>query len=182
MLSACPSCLTQVNHEDHLFQVQCETCGNRFNPFLPSEESPGSETAPVDNTFQESMAAFQEVRDFGETLGSGQPEIKPPKPIAKEVQISAPKVADTLTSPTTFLGIVSSGDALQGYGISNYFRPISLLTSLTDDADPLAEAVDLLMKRAHTTGANAVVGFRWAFTADGRVLLSGIPVVAEKSL
>ena len=183
MLSTCPSCLAQINHEDHLFEIQCDTCGARFNPFLGLEQTPPP-TAPeptVPGRFGESLATFQEVRDFGESLGlEGAPSARPtPKQTPAPVPPSAAAVERTQSDIQA--NLVTSGDTLQGYQIESYYSPVSRIGALpSDPVDPLKELIKALFAQATAKGANGLIGFHWNPISDGRVLLSAIPVRAQK--
>jgi hypothetical protein len=88
MLSTCPNCKRQIDHEDFLFEVQCE-CGLRFNPFYDGASASTTGTDAGDpgtgggtdssghggdtsagNGYSESRAAFAEIVQFGETADS----------------------------------------------------------------------------------------------------------------
>ena len=101
MLSTCPNCKRQIEHDDFLFEVLCQ-CGSRFNPFMVNEgldplaglaepkEMSASQAgaalggggalgssaamatpAPDPASFQESNNAFQEIVNFGEGAADG---------------------------------------------------------------------------------------------------------------
>jgi len=194
MVSACPACLTMVNHEDHIFEVQCSECGTRFNPFLPSEGMPEPQPnlGPGPSTmagltadlsgFNESTNAFREIRDFGETLGKSvipQPTKSTPRPS------SAPDKSTSLSTPAELDGedlLATSGDTLQGYTIDAYLPPISTITEFDAAAqNPLKTLFGSLRIQAKGVGATAVLSVRWAILPDGtKVVASGTPVRCSK--
>jgi len=118
MVSTCPSCKKQLEHEDYLFEVECN-CGVRFNPFFdPNKEisetedsfsAPEPEPSPptdavADNfdfsepapapDFTESNAAFQDIVQFGEGLGDAENAPTPtPTPPAMPSDSAATPVA-----------------------------------------------------------------------------------------
>jgi len=211
MTSTCPGCNKQVEHEDHLFEVEC-TCGNRFNPFMlnsnmdippmepggmgmldehepeppPPSAPPPEIEAPTEPpqeslvSFEESAAAFQEVREFGETLVSGNlPEIKSPPPSP-----GLPQATRTAATGVPISGdcLMTAGEQLSGYAVESYLPPVSVASDLNlQGGDPLKPAFEILWNQAKAAGANGVVALRWAMTPDAsKVLLSGTPVRVTK--
>jgi hypothetical protein len=194
MLSTCPSCLSQVSHADHLFDVTCE-CGTHFSPFLnvdsgiESSNSPEAkpltefaDTTPL-NDFSESNEAFADIRNFGEALGSdNEPPVTPP-PVAKTEKAAA-KTAKTAETPLTAAPVLTSsflitrGSMLQGYEIETYLSPVSLWSDLEPtDQNPMKPAFSTLWETATKAGANAVIDIHWSLSPDcTRVLISGTPV------
>lgn len=190
MLSTCPSCLAQVNHADHLFDVTCE-CGNHFSPFLNVENSGGYEAPPESKPqeFNESANAFQDIVNFGETL-SAEDMDKPMEPLA--MGAPAPETPKSQKTPPpipqggaggSFDGVtLTSQDVLSDQQITNYFPPISTIQDLdTSLTNPMQPAFQALSAQAQNLGANAVVGLTIALTGDGtKVLLMGTPVRCVK--
>ena len=94
MHSKCPSCKTQIEHEDYLFEVKCEKCGMRFNPFYDAMQATAdaaqaapssmgeqmdtlqnnSQSISMAEDFSESNNAFADVREFGESLDIANPD------------------------------------------------------------------------------------------------------------
>jgi hypothetical protein len=134
MLSTCPSCLTQILHEDGAEQINCD-CGENFSPFLavppvmemelnsplmavagkseavrPSlEESIAPENAsdsPLSANYAESEAAFAELRSFGESLDPLSPNI----PMAPEPQT---RIEEPAQPGSANLQIVTSASSVQ---------------------------------------------------------------------
>lgn len=200
MLSTCPSCLTQVLHEDGVAQLNCE-CGETFSPFLiPVAEAHTGLQAPImamgENKYLESEAAFAELRDFGETLGDvlSSPAVSAPEAqraasdeqATPQVQMPNSPSASLNTFPTpgplTSQCMITAGDSLAGFGIDTFLPPISVWTPTSLEADdPLAPAYNSLSQKADQLGANGVVSVRWSFTPDGsRILMNGTPVKCRK--
>ncbi len=200
MQSTCPSCKNQIEHEDFLFEVVCDKCRTRFNPFmqqmdLPAEGIPGltpaaaepSEMAePPGENFAESNAVFQELRQFGETLeepaepknelGGAEPGAVPSAKSASSAR-SAPVMVAVATDCA-----ITTGDTLQGYVIEAYLEPVSVLADLEAGApDPLKSAFEQLSGQAKNQGGNGMLGMRWALSPDmTKCLISGIPVRCTK--
>ena len=197
MVSACPTCLTMVNHEDHLFEVRCHECGTRFNPYLHGNENseyelnilvPGPSAMDSPETdYRESNAVFQDIRQFGETLSRPSVEAKSPTKIADTIMAKIPAPNATKLSPiengTTAPGtpqdcLVTAGDSLQGLQVESYFAPVSTLCGLdSGNANPLGPAMSSLWDQAKSMGANAILSVRWSILPDGtRVVASGTPI------
>lgn len=208
MVSTCPACNQQVNHDDNLFEVKC-ACGNLFNPFMlnnnldipPLEpggmgvhEEPPPAAPPIEPmveltpeppaaNYDESNAAFQELREFGENLADGN---VPPDPSpaaaapAEPVSAPAPRIPSGAVSGDC---LMTAGEHIDGYRIDAYLPPLSVASSLNlEGGDPLRPAFDLLWEQAQSQGANGVLALRWVMTPDARkVILSGTPVRATKT-
>lgn len=202
MITPCPQCKKQVEHEDFLFEVICD-CGARFNPFMNMNEVPpldGVEVAADPPTWQEppaaptnfaeSQAVFAELKDFAEgniaeaapvdlntALGNAPAAAfaAPPTPL-RERPPAVPIAGDSEA-------ILTSGDSLPGYRIDSYLPPISAVTELAPTPNPLRKGFDALWEEALALGANGVVAVRWVLSPDGsRVVLSGTPVRCAKEL
>jgi hypothetical protein len=184
-----------TEHEDYLFEVRCEDCGTRYNPFFESsphaEETPEGESdaPPSENLYKESSNAFSDIVSFGENLNSvgeapgtlpdplspeGLPEAEPPKEVSHPT--TKPQIE---TSQGTVL--VTAGDALEGYRVVKYFSPQSTWMDCDPNAmDPLAQGIEALWQKCVMLGANAVVAMQWRFSPDGsRILISGTPVYCD---
>ena len=76
MLSTCPSCLTQILHEDNAAQLMCE-CGEKFSPFLlpMSEIENGASSHIMAMSQKQPLAPFNsDLADLNEDqLGSENP-------------------------------------------------------------------------------------------------------------
>ncbi len=183
MLSTCPNCKKEIEHEDFLFEVQCQ-CGSRFNPFMSmSEETPAEVVAtPVwenkDSTpdYSESQSVFSELKEFAET-GAVTPPPSPPNATAE---------LDSLPGATNSVealdAILTAGDSLPGYQIDRYLPPVSAVAALdASEPNPLRPGFNALWSQALQCGANGIVAVRWVLSPDGtRVVLSGTPVHCSK--
>ncbi len=202
MLSICPSCKKQLEHEDFLFEVVCDNCRTRFNPFMqqmevPAEGIPGltpaaSEPSQLGDSpapaaaenFSESNAVFQELRQFGETLEEPPPAAEPAAEPSSPGPAAAPrstKAAPTVVAVASDCAM-TTGDTLHGYTIETYLDPVSLLADIdAAGADPLKGAFEALSTAARNLGANGLLGLRWVPSSDmSRVMVSGIPVRCTK--
>lgn len=187
MLSTCPSCLSQVNHPDHLFDVTCE-CGTHFSPFLNVDEK-------KDNSFSEyaeSNAAFQDIVSFGEKVSADVDT--PMEPIMQTIGTKE-TTAPPLSAPTADFpegltkGVVTgkemlmtTGSELSGYAIQAHYTPLSVLTPLqAGQGSPLQVGFLNLWKMAEALGANGVIGLQAQVMPDGQnALLIAIPVRCSK--
>lgn len=153
MISICPKCHHEIEHEDYLFEVVC-SCGARFNPFMTSQDSapkaepgpqPPAEKVPA---FSESEAAFSAIRNYGEALSYNlKPEVQPEKKESIQADSVRPKA---------------------GTGIC------SVLATLGSSDDPLGPGLALLITQSKQQGAGGVADVRWQVMPDGlKVLLSG---------
>jgi len=197
MVSTCPACNAQTTHDDNDFEVVCK-CGNRFNPFMLSGSDipmmePGmgqSHEEPVQvnaqPNYQEASSAFEELREFGENLISGDagPIVTEP---TTPIPSATPKPAARPATPSAFEAVSSdclmtAGEQLSGYVVDAYLSPVSVASDLNmQDGDPLKPAFDALWNQAQGMGATGVVALRWAMTPDAtKVLLSGTPVRVTK--
>lgn len=201
MLSTCPSCLAQVNHADHLFDVTCE-CGTHFSPFLNVENSggydlPGETGASAatsggtggggdlsnsnGSTYTESSTAFQEIVNFGENLGEdmNQPiqpmNVAPPATESSlNTRVPASPTGDTGTSTGSGSSsrIMVTGTVLSDYQVTEYFSPVSALSELdASRANPMQGAFDALWSLAQKQGATAILGLSMQITQDGSKVL-----------
>lgn len=193
MLSTCPSCLSQVSHAENASQVSCQ-CGEKFSPFIRAEEwSNEMEDVSIGTPkFAESEAAFQEIRDFGDSLEGT--ATKPPPPVtfateAPSIPQEESKSVEKPIIPQTQVGVALSDNILMttassfpDYQIQTYFLPISLLAMLPEGSDsPLDSAFQKLWEKTAQTGANALIDLKWKIFSDGtRVLLTAIPVSCTK--
>lgn len=208
MLSTCPTCLDQVNHPDHLFEVECK-CGSKFNPFMSTDMSPEEPTgepsrmnenqdaspltdANVGGEFKESSAVFAELIEFGEGLSavgmavekSGTRADSGGAPTPVETKAAPPaRAAASAAVPMDGDCLMSAGDSLQGYAVEAYLPPLSVACDLDlSGADPLKPAFDLLWSHAKEAGANGVLALKWSLTPDAtKVILSGTPVLCART-
>lgn len=191
MLSVCPHCKKQIEHEDYLFEVAC-TCGTRFNPFdVATEDStsaPGAEASAegmeseiVD--FSESSATIQEIREFGEALGDPEAEQALVEKTKKTAIKTAPVTAQS-SVPISSSGSVlfTSGDQLDGYKIDGYLGFVSSIAEIDFASDhPLAPIIDQISRQAIARQANGVLSFQWCLTPDGaKAIASGNAVHCTK--
>ncbi len=194
MITPCPQCKKQVEHEDFLFEVVCD-CGARFNPFMNMTDIPpldgvempavAAAASPEPENYAQSQAVFAELKDFaegnladiGEVGEVGKPaavaDLNPsPFPAAVETKFAPVPEGET---------ILTAGDGLPGYRIDAYLPPISALCELQAISNPLAKGFEALSSEAAARGANGVVAVRWILSPDGtRVVLSGTPVRCTK--
>jgi len=188
MISTCPSCLNQVSHEEHLFEIQCE-CGTRFNPYLSSSDeeipplegpsNPEAQAAPSD--YSESRSMFEELKNFGESLNADE-EVLPENNTALPPVETPGEEAQTAQVPVEEC-LMTSGDNFEGYKIESYLAPVSLWSEVSANSDnPLKPAFDRLRERAQVAGGNGILSVRWTLSPDStRVLLTGIPVRCSKN-
>lgn len=188
MLSTCPNCKKQIEHEDYLFEVSCE-CGMRFNPFMdlgtpaaetpltPAWADPSGTTAPDPNAFAESHSVFAELKEFAE--GTAHATTAKPSVLDKPSTAAAPVPFAAVPSSEP---IITSGDGLPGYRIEAYLAPVSATGTLNAaDANPMRPGFDALWNQAIALGANGIVAVRWVLSPDGsKVILSGTPVRCTK--
>ena len=189
MTSTCPACKHPIEHDEFLFEVHC-TCGSRFNPFdtgntademgLQQHEEIGVGQLVSTQEFAESTSVFQELRDFGEGLGST------PAPAVPEVAVvPEPTAVPTPSSKdgTPLAVFFTSAQMLPGYQLVTFVAPISawgILESTTPN--PLRSAYEALAKQAEALGANAIVEVRWNPLPDGtKVIVSGSAVRCSKN-
>lgn len=164
MVSTCPNCKRQIDHEDFLFEVQCE-CGFRFNPFYNAGQStngtdagdPGTGGGNTDSAvneegmsagdgYSESREAFREIVQFGE-LGEGTAEATTSNTSHEINQgtgsqqiLQPPTPQPRSKSGDLSVSIEPSGammlwsDNIPGYTITEYFPPISQWVQLMEDA------------------------------------------------
>ncbi len=193
MLSTCPSCLSQVSHQESVSQVNC-TCGEKFSPFMRTEEwSNEMEDVSIGTPkYAESEAAFQDIRDFGDSL-EGEKAAAPPAAILETVPDLGglePEMKEPVVAKTPFKPSVSSGEVLMtanatlpNHRIENCHLPISVLVPLSEGSEsPLDEAFQKIWEKAVQTGANGLIELKWRIFPDGsRVLLTATPVTCSKT-
>ncbi|MEZ4752039.1 MAG: hypothetical protein R3B54_15820 [Bdellovibrionota bacterium] len=144
-----------------------------------SQPEPGSD-------FSEATQAFDEIREFGESVLPGQEAEAPASPLSEKPQTTTP---NTPPAPTTTASVdgaamrMTSGALLQGFKITEYFTPLSLQCAVKEDAEePLRPAFDKLWAKAQALGGNGVIDLKWRLSADGsKVLISGTPVQCKKA-
>jgi hypothetical protein len=200
MVSTCPNCKRQIEHEDFLFEVVCE-CGMRFNPFFDAAQGTeadaepgtggGTGKTPVTETpdlgdFTESRSAFEDIVKFGETME----ETPNPTSETKKASVSPGSTAAPVSvrPPSVVSGEAIEGvlffaaDAPTALAIEAYLTPVSAWAALdSETTNPLGSGFESLSQQAAAAGANALVSLRWAFSPDGaRCLLTAIPVRATK--
>ncbi len=189
MLSNCPQCKKQIEHEDFLFEVICD-CGTRFNPFMGITDIPGLDgvtppaapewkepvVATVD--YSESQAVFNELKNYAEDGATPTSTAPVQAPVAPTSTATAPRSAPSTSSDA----IMTSGDGLPGYRIEAYLAPLSASAPLdVQQSNPLRAGFDALWAQAENSGANGIVAVRWVLSPDGsRVVLSGTPVQCSK--
>jgi hypothetical protein len=197
MLSTCPACKKQIEHEDFLFEVICD-CGSRFNPFMNAADdplladlqpaaAPEWQEPPATTDFSESNAAFAELKEYAEggleeaptSFESPESEAAPKAPAPKAATRPVPTPASHANTGDV---VITAGDGLPGYRIENYFTPISASVPVTPtDANPLGPGFEALAAQAAATSATAVVAVRWVLSPDGtHAFLSGTPVYCVK--
>lgn len=163
-----------MEHEDYLFEVHC-SCGARFNPFMTQEDAPRGvdepapqrvesqpENAPSENEkpvstepFQESAAAFTEIRQFGESVGIGSNKEKAG-------------------------AILTAAFEIPGHIISNVIGMVSVVAALSAGDSPLRGAFDNLTKAVRNAGGGALVGLRWQLVPDSKSVVASGTVVNIK--
>ena len=168
MISVCPKCHHEVEHEDYLFEVTC-SCQARFNPFMASQNSNAGETpaiTPAGNL--ESEATFTAIREFGESLSYN---IRPKDSV---VNSTPPAPADSSSVRCWTLGEVASQPIHEVLGVCSAQAPVG------NPQAPLAPAVSALCVSAQQLGANAVVGMAWQILSDEKsVVASGTAVILK---
>ncbi len=157
MTSSCPACGKSHDHDDNAFDVQCSQCGNNYNPQLVLTDLPAMDIPVVEESFQESTQAFQELRDYGENL--------PPAgmPIKEEKVLSVVSAAGEsfLMSTLTFAEVKVKG-------------MVSCVAMVENSLD---KALQQLTDQAKKLGANAVFGIQvTSLGAPKEVLLIGTAV------
>jgi len=197
MISTCPNCKNQIEHEDFLFEVECK-CGMRFNPFYDVKtgdvtggtagDDPGTGgDRSVENPlsdFTESRTAFQEIVQFGET-GTDLP--KPEAAAPSRPKPSTVTKPPSGTTSSTGIGsesevIITTAPLLPGYEIQSYLIPVSAWSSCEGE-NPLGSGFESLWSTCVAAGGTALTSVQWSFTPDGtRILLSGIPVRCVKAV
>lgn len=181
MLSTCPTCLAQVTHADHLFDVTCD-CGAHFSPFLNVDNHESTDNSQ----FTESSNAFQEIVNFGEGLESASLDTPVESAIISSPEIPEPTKETRIKEPpaprTEGNLILVAGSTLSDYQIVEYFAPLSTLADLdTTNHNPMQNAFDTLTGLAQGLGATAIIGLQMTVTNDGaKVLLMGTPVRCVK--
>jgi hypothetical protein len=177
MISTCPSCLTQVSHEDHVFEVAC-VCGARFNPFATAEDLPPMEPSldsdPED--FSESTSVFKEIVDFGENVSAVKTQtavVTPRKESPKSEMVIGDENEDIPLTPnipleSTSSVLLTSGPKLEGYQVESYLGMLSVSAPMDfAQEEPLKELFNTLCAKAETMGANAVVSCTFWISSDG---------------
>lgn len=157
MVSICPKCHHEVDHEDYLFEVVC-SCGVRFNPFMGSQGSIEKHqgkplAAQPTQSVSESAAAFSAIREFGESLSYH----------LKSSPASPPKGAASVGS------ISIRGHYL---GTADVVGLCSTLSRIGDKDRPLEFAVQALELRARELGADGLIDFCWQVMPDGQTVLA----------
>lgn len=176
MRSSCPSCLSQIEHSHSENQIVCTSCGEIYSPFVAAQDSSNLETAPSD--FSESVLAFKEIVDFGQSMNQG---------VAAEVKaVGKPTLNPSMASiskseaPTDF--ILSTSQLGESYRVIQWHSPLSRMVLLGDDQHPLEKAFQELKEGALSLGANAVIGLQCSLSPDNkRALIIGTPVRCEKN-
>jgi hypothetical protein len=192
MISTCPSCLNRVEHANDVTKVTCSDCGTNFDTFYdPSGGAPSESKGTNTGDFTESKSAFQDIRSFGEMLGSESSPTVPEKEESSMPSVTSHNEASlsTTLSPSYSTGelgtdcIMLSSGTLSGYRIESYLAPLSTWAPLNQaDPDPLKPAYAALWESAQKLGATAVLGIQFVISsASDRVLISGTPVRALKS-
>jgi hypothetical protein len=162
MKSVCPNCKKQLEHEDHLFEIQCQ-CGHRFNPFVNFSTQTESESQ-----FSESAAAFSDIRNFGETLVENASEV-PLSQIAEQTR--SKKVTVPLFNADFIFYAQAPNQNLES------MSPISLTVDINmEDPDPLDRGWTALKEKAMSLGANGIIPFPFHLLSSKKALFSGIPV------
>ena len=205
MQSICPSCKNQIEHEDFLFEVVCANCKTRFNPFMqqmdvPAENAAGLTPAASEpsamgmldmsapqaegaQNFSESNQVFQELRDYGETLQEPPPSADggtPGNGAAGGASPSMGGAAPMMVAVATDCAM-TTGDALAGHQIEAYLNPVSVWADLDGASpNPLKPAFDQISQQSKAQGGNGLLGLRWQLGADGKVVMTGIPVRCAK--
>ena len=175
MVSTCPSCLSQIDHEDHLFEVSCD-CGTRFNPFITFSDTEEKEPQPLKHgRFDESDKAFEEIQSFGKSMAIelNEPAPKTPAPVPAASPSRGP-----VPAPTAILTITAA-DSLPTKTIKTYLPPLSVWAGFdSTEPNPLWPAFEKLGAQAAASGAHAVLSVRWQLTHDSaHILVTGSPVI-----
>lgn len=199
MVSKCPSCAKEIEHEDFLFEVSCE-CGMAFNPFYDAnvavnadgpqvEEAPVSADAPE---FAEAADAFRDIVAFGEVADSNTP-VTAPAPAKKAATSAVAKTrsdqaAERERAPGSENAeaagdrLLVPGEKLEGYTVESYLNPVSVSAAVDWEAEsPLEQAFDTIWNACTRNGGNALLFTRWELSPDGgRCLVAGVPVRCQK--
>lgn len=201
MLSTCPNCLNQINHQDEITEVKCPDCGTSFAAYLKVNleehtdevsspgDSPSFDPAPIlsDLTLPQdaglpaeptSMAApdFNESTNaFAEIRDFGE-TMQDHKPAPLPPLSPPPGANEAQPVPTPVIQdgtewLMTSGDLLQGHAIVEYLSPISVLCELVPGDNPMRPAFTGLRAQATRLGANAVVAMRWSLSGDASKVL-----------
>jgi len=188
MTTACPKCKKMMEHEDFLFEVVCDACKTRFNPFMQTnpeevQEEPiqiqesSQELQSLPQNFNESVQAFKEIQDFGENIPpASQAPAKSKTPAKKAEPPKTSAIASRISSdfPVVF------APNLEHQEIDSHLEPISTFCALEDSEDPLQPGIRTLITKAQSVKAQAIVQLQIHFHPDGtKVLLSGIPVTLK---
>ena len=154
MISICPACVKSLEHDDNQSVLKCTDCGHTFNPQLMeqnfSSEIPSPMEIPtIEEPFQESTAAFQELRDFGENL----PPAGMPMPSEKkESKDSSVSLIVSSTSPA--LGKIKG--------------MVSCIVMLENSLD---KAIEQLCSQAKKLEANSIYGLNVTGLGNGKEVL-----------
>ena len=188
MKSKCPTCKKEHDHEDFLFEVVC-SCGIRYNPFMQDTGGgPAAESTPLQElsadsgggglqNFSESNAAFQELREFGEGMGGGEPTAPSPKPSPSQSSSRSSGASTTISVTVGDEMAMTCGETLAGRQIEAVLTPVSAAADWdAGSEDPLAQVFTALWKRALSRGGNGIVGLRWSFSPDGKVVAAGTAI------
>ncbi len=190
MLSTCPTCLTQVNHADHLMDVTCE-CGAHFSPYFNPENSGGFQPQGT-TSFAESTNAFKEIVQFGEGLDDAidmpmQPQMATELPKKKAAKAEPTEVAgEELQSFQPVFSdqsiIIVNSPHITGYNIEQYFSPVSVLCEIESGAGNVLQAgFQALTQLAQSLNASGIIGLEITALDSSKVLLTGTPVQCQKS-
>lgn len=185
MISSCPNCMTQMEHEEHLFEIHCTHCNTQFTPQTQRlhdtpDGGPPPPGFPSSEVYLESSNAFQEIRDFGDSISQNVAISKleaAPAP-RKKAEPPSPKTA---TAPPKDC-LITAGHTLDQYRIQKYLLPLSVLTQISPgETDPLKNAFRSLWELALTSGANAIVSLQIHLSNDAtQALVVGTPVLCER--
>ncbi|MCB0405274.1 MAG: hypothetical protein KDD51_10850 [Bdellovibrionales bacterium] len=146
-----------------------------------------SSQSEPDSDFSESTQAFDEIREFGESVLPGQQAATSSTATAESANVSPDETAKVSVAAVGPDGAspmrMTSGAVLQGFKITDYFTPLSLQCAVKEDAEePLQPAFEKLWAKAEAMGGNGVIDLKWRLSADGtKVLISGTPVQCKKA-
>ena len=195
MLSTCPHCKASVEHEDHLFEVTCKSCQQRFNPFLNLDGLPpldGLEQSlaaparaqtedPQPQDWQESNDTLDAIRNYGEDVSRNFLNA-PPLPaqggrtsldamIPKTLDSSGGTAGERGTPPAN--GLPSLPFFPASHVASKTVAWHGVVSTLVELSDPfdLSPALAHLSQQAEVRGANALVQLQTLFSPDGHKLL-----------